>query len=75
MSENTAIEQVEQPNWKPKALIIGGLIGAGVGVLAAYLFIQGAEDADEVTVTPFEGIKLGVLVFGMLRNVANIAGD
>lgn len=75
MSEKTAIEQVDKPDWTPKAMIIGGVMGALVGTLAAYLFVQKAKDADHLEITPGEGIKLGLLVFGLLRNVANLAGD
>jgi len=64
---------VPQSNWKPKALAIGALVGAVVGLGAAYLFTQRAKDE---TVPPHfsasEGVKLGLLVLGLLRAVADL---
>jgi len=70
MSEQTTeITTVE--NWKPKVLVVGGVLGAAVGVAAAYLLIQRAKDGPP-KVTAGEGVKLGVLVFGLLRSIANL---
>jgi ABC-type Mn2+/Zn2+ transport system permease subunit len=57
--------------WKRKALLIGALVGAGAGVLGAYLLIQRAEkEGQQPTLSVKEGVKLGALVFGLLRQVA-----
>ena len=42
MTENDALEIITA-NPKPKILILGGIIGALMGLGAAYLFIQRAE--------------------------------
>lgn len=59
-------------NWQPAALVIGGVIGAAVGVAAAYLLIQrsGGENPPKVSLS--EGVKIGVLVLGLLRSVATL---
>ncbi|HEY5669751.1 MAG TPA: hypothetical protein VIS10_07105 [Anaerolineales bacterium] len=60
-------------NWKSKALLAGAVLGAVVGLSAAYLIIQRAEREDgEVRISPGDGVKLGVLVFGLLRQVAQL---
>ncbi len=70
-----SIEQVKDTNWKPKVLIIGGVLGAAVGTLAAYLFVQNVDEGEKVEISPGQGIKLAVLVFGLLRSIAGLAED
>jgi hypothetical protein len=60
-------------NYKTKALLIGALVGALVGISAAYLLIQHAEKEEgRLQVGTGEGIKLGLLVLGLLRQVAQL---
>lgn len=60
-------------NWKRNALLVGAVIGALTGVGAAYLFIQNAEkDGRAPSVSVGEGVKLGVLVMGLLRQIAQL---
>jgi hypothetical protein len=70
MSEQTT-EITTVDDWKPKVLIVGGVIGAVVGVAAAYLLVQRAKDGPP-KITAGEGVKLGVIVFGLLRSIANL---
>ncbi len=76
-TENLGLTTDETNNWKPKALLIGAVIGAAVGVGAAYLFVQQAEREGETpSISPGEGVKLGLLVLGLLRSVAGLGeGD
>lgn len=59
-------------DWRPKALIIGGVIGAVVGVTATYLLLQRNEDDTPPDFSVGEGVKIGVLVLGLLRSIANL---
>ena len=59
-------------NWKPKALVIGGVIGAAVGMAAAYLLVQRAKDDAASKVTVGEGVKIGMLVLGLLRSITSL---
>jgi hypothetical protein len=67
MMEITTVE-----NWRPRVLIIGGVLGALVGVAAAYLLIQRAEEDKPPKMNVGEGVKLGVMVFGLLRSIASL---
>ena len=73
MSEHTELEPTEA-NWKPKLLIAGALLGALVGASAAYLLAQRAErENGKLKMSAGEGVKIGVLVFGLLRQVAQLS--
>jgi len=69
MIERTA--KVE--TWKKKTLIIGTLLGAIIGLGGAYLLIQNAEkQGEKITVSHSEGLKLGLLLIGLLRQIAQL---
>jgi hypothetical protein len=58
---------------KPKVLIAGGAIGLMVGLLSAYLLLQRAEREETVpNLTPVEGVKVGVWIFGLLRSISQL---
>ena len=60
-------------NTDSRILIVGAVIGALVGVGAAYLIANRVEETGQpVKVTTGEGIKLGLLVLGMLRQIASL---
>ena len=67
-----AIEQVNDESWKTKALVVCAVVGAAVGGLAAYTIVQNAMEGEQPEIGPGEGIKLGVLVFGLLRSISGI---
>ena len=61
---------------KSKTLIVGALIGAVTGLLAAMLLQRNAEKSErETAITTGEGLKLGALVFGLLRAIASLGDD
>jgi hypothetical protein len=67
---------MEQPkdNWKVTTLIIGGVIGLISGRVAAYILIQRAEDEESrPRISAGEGVKVGLGVLGLLRQVADLA--
>lgn len=71
MSDLT-IQETQNVNWKTKVIIVGGLLGTLVGVASAYLLIQNQKEEESLQVTPGEGVKLGVLVLGLLRSIATL---
>lgn len=61
---------------KSKVLALGALIGAATGLLAALLLQRRAEkNESETALTTGEGLKLGVLIFGLLRAIASLGDD
>ena len=74
MSVEENVKVVEaQENWKMKILLIGGVVGLLTGLGAAYMLIQRAEQQDtRPRLGAGEGVKLGVWVFGLLRQVASL---
>jgi hypothetical protein len=61
---------------KNRILLLGALIGAFTGLLAAFLLTRRAEKNErETAITAGEGLKLGALVFGLLRAISSLADD
>lgn len=64
-----------QDQWKTKVIFLGGAIGLLTGVVGAYLLVQRAEKAgDKPLLNSGEGVRLGLLVLGLLRQVTQL-GD
>lgn len=60
-------------SWKTRTLLVGAALGAVVGLGAAYLLLRRAErENKQLSMSAGEGVKLGVLVFGLLRQVAQL---
>lgn len=61
---------------KSKTILLGAVIGAVTGLVAAILLTRRAEKNEkETALTTGEGLKLGVLVFGLLRTIASLDDD
>ncbi len=70
---NTNELETTDGSWKTKTLLVGVAVGALVGLGAAYLLLQRAErEEKQLSMSAGEGVKLGVLVFGLLRQVAQL---
>ena len=70
--QESSLSSIPALTWRTKALIVGGVIGAAVGVAAAYMLVQRSEDDQPPKMSVGEGVKLGVLVFGLLRSISNL---
>ncbi len=58
---------------KTKTLIIGAVAGAALGLAGAFLLTRRAEETGtEITVNAGEGMRLGVMVVGLLRAIADL---
>ena len=71
MTENTELEPVEAGNFRVRILALGAIVGALTGVGAAYLLLQKADD-EGLKLTPGEGVKLGISVFTLFRQIVNL---
>ena len=75
-NENEEIEVVNNRSWVIKTMAAGTFIGAVVGLAGAFLLTRRAEKNETtVAVTPTDGIKSGVLVFGLLRAIGKLGED
>lgn len=67
------IQTRKNGDWKPKLFAIGAVVGALVGVGAAYLLAQQAElEGTQPEISGSEGVRLGIAVLGLLRQVASL---
>jgi len=59
-----------------RTILFGVLLGAATGLVAAVLLNRRAlRDSRGSAITTGEGLKLGVLVFGLLRAIASLADE
>lgn len=56
-------------------LVIGAVLGALVGVAAGHSLLKRSENSDRPMLTTAEGISLGTLVVGLLRQISNLGDD
>lgn len=69
------IERLD-PQKKRRMMMMGGVIGSLAGVGVAYLLVQRAErQGGDLDLSTGEGIRLGLLMLGMLRQVADLANS
>lgn len=71
MAEN---DLMTDGNQNVKILALGTIVGALVGLGAAYLLIQRVEDEGNISLSPKEGVKLGISVFSFFRQITQL-GD
>ncbi len=70
------IDQQADKSWKLKTLVVGGVLGALIGVGAALLLTKRAEQkGTQLTITPGKGVQLGVMLAGLLRSIMNLGED
>ena len=61
---------------KVKTLIIGTVAGAAVGLAGAFLLTRRAQETGtEIAVSTGDGVRLGVMIVGLLRAVAALGEE
>ena len=61
---------------KIKTLIIGGVAGAALGLASAFLLTRRAEETGtDITVNAGDGLRLSVMIIGLLRAIADLGED
>ena len=59
-----------------RILLFGALIGAFTGLIAAMILQRRAEnEGTQVSITTGEGIKLGVMIMGLLRAISSLGDE
>lgn len=72
---NTENEETEE-NWKLRTLLAGTILGALTGLGAALLLTRRAEQQGErLNITSGQGLKLGVLIAGLLRSILTLGEE
>jgi hypothetical protein len=71
MTEN---ELATIDNQGRKILALGTLVGALVGLGAAFLILQRVDNEGKIELGPKEGVKLGISVFSFFRQITQL-GD
>lgn len=62
--------------YRGRTLLIGAIIGAATGVAAAMLLNRrAAQNHSTTAITTGEGLKLGVMLFGLLRAIASLGNE
>ena len=60
-------------NWKTQTLLIGTLVGAITGGLAALLLVRRAEQTQTTPhITANDGVKIGMGTMGLVRMIADM---
>jgi len=63
-------------NRNSRVLLLGALIGAATGLVAAMLLQRRAEKTgSEITLSTGEGIQLGVMIMGLLRAISALGDE
>lgn len=63
-------------SWSTQVMVVGAVVGALTGLGAAYLLIQRARRSGEApNLNASEGLRLGLLVFGLLRQVSTLGEE
>jgi len=59
-----------------RTLLLGALVGAMTGLVAAMLLNRRAEqEGTELALTTGDGMKLGVMIIGLLRAIASLGEE
>jgi hypothetical protein len=59
---------------RTKVLVLGTAIGAIVGLAGAFLLARNMEkEGNELKITSGEGLRLGVILLGLLRQVSTLS--
>ncbi len=62
-------------SWKTKTIVIGAVAGIIFGIAAAMIVVERAErERTEPSISPADGVKLGLGVLGLMRLIADL-GD
>lgn len=60
-------------DWRMKAFVIGGVVGALFGLASAYIYVRSVEKRGEPPeLAPSDAVGLGLTALGLLRQIAAV---
>jgi hypothetical protein len=60
-------------DWRVRAFVVGGAVGALFGLASAYIFVRAAEKRGTAPeLTPSDAVGLGLTALGLLQRIATI---
>ena len=63
-------------DWRVRAYLVGGAVGALFGFASAYIYVRSFEKRGEAPeLAPSEAVGLGLTVLGLLRQIASMNED
>ncbi len=61
-------------SWKANIIILGGIVGSLLGILAAYILIKSSADQEQKPkLDTKQGMRLGLGIVSLLRSLTNIS--
>ncbi len=70
---NQEIAAMDDTNdWETRVVVVGGILGAVVGVLTSYLLIRTSKEAHAgpPAITTSDAFKVGITAIGLVRSIA-----
>jgi len=60
-------------DWRTRAFVVGGIVGAMFGLASAYIYVRAAEKHGTTPeLTPSDAVGLGLTALGLLQRIATI---
>jgi hypothetical protein len=60
-------------DWRMKAFLVGGVVGALFGLASAYIYVRSVEKRGEPPeLAPSDAVGLGLTALGLLRQIASV---
>jgi hypothetical protein len=60
-------------DWRTRSFIIGGVLGAVLGLAGAYVYVQSTErEGAEPGLQPAEAVGIGLALLAVLRQIATL---
>ena len=73
MTENEKALTVPETDWRPRIFVVGGLVGAFLGLLSAYFYVKTAEEiGDKQPTAPSSSdtVRLGLSLLSIIRTIS-----
>ena len=70
---NQEIAAMDDTNdWETRVIVVGGILGAVVGLLTSYLLIRTSKEAHAgpPAITTSDAFKVGITAIGLVRSIA-----